>query len=96
MSDTHVRPTTSDYDEKTLVSDKCFYLTKLLAKIIRNMDFKHFTLETTPENYIKDVINLAFNFPGFAQAYREWCKNFRHRKDFYWKYEVETGFNDYQ
>jgi hypothetical protein len=39
---------------------------------------------------------FAYRIDGFAQAYKEWCRNFRHRKDLYWMYEVEPEFDAYQ
>jgi hypothetical protein len=72
------------------------YLARGLASMIRNMDFNLFTLKTDPENYIKTVMLFAYQVDGFAQAYKEWCRNFRHRKDLYWMYDVEPEFDEYQ
>jgi predicted CopG family antitoxin len=72
------------------------YLTTGLASMIRNMDFNLFSLKTDPESYIKTVTLFAYKVDGFAQAYKEWCRNFRHRKDLYWMYEVEPEFDEYK
>jgi hypothetical protein len=64
--------------------------------MIRNMDFRLFTLDTFPEDYVKEVIRLASNYEGFAQAYREWCRNYRHRKDLQYRYVVKMEFDDYR
>jgi hypothetical protein len=72
------------------------YLTRGLASMIRNLDFNLFSLKTDPESYIKTVTLFAYKVDGFAQAYKEWCRNFRHRKDLYWMYDVEPEFDGYQ
>jgi hypothetical protein len=92
----HTRPTKSDFNQNTLVNQYAFFLTKGQARMIRDMDFRLYSLEIEPEDYIQTCTKLAYEHNGFAQVYKEWCRNFRDRKDLYWMYEVELEFNDYQ
>jgi hypothetical protein len=90
------RPTNVEQDQAQLINTYSHYLTRGVAKMIRNMDFNLFTLKTDPNVYITTITKFAYEINGFAQAYKEWCRNFRHRKDLYWIYEVEPEFDNYQ
>jgi hypothetical protein len=90
------RPNNVKDNQEKLVNTYSHYLTRGLAKLIRDMNFNLFTLKTDPNSYIKTVTILAYKVDGFAQAYKEWSRNFRHRKDLYWIYEVEPEFDEYQ
>jgi hypothetical protein len=87
------RPTNTEQNQNKLVNKYSNYLTRGLASMIRNMDYNFFILKTEPESYIKTVTLFAYKIDGFAQAYKEWCRNFRHRKDLYWMYDVEPEWN---
>jgi hypothetical protein len=89
------RPTNTEQNQNKLVNSYSNYLTRGLAKLIRDMDFNFFTLKTQPEVYTRTVTTFAYQVNGFAQAYKEWYRNFRHRKDLYWMYNVEPEFDEY-
>jgi hypothetical protein len=90
------RSTNVKENQEKLVNTYSHYITRGLAKLIRDMDFNLFSLKTEPDSYIKTVTTLAYQVNGFAQTYKELCRNFRHRKDLYWMYEVELDFDEYQ
>jgi hypothetical protein len=49
----HTRPTKSDFNQNKLVNTYSHYLTRGLAKLIRDLDFRLYSLETEPKDYIE-------------------------------------------
>jgi hypothetical protein len=92
----HKRLTVSDYNAHDPINDYSKYLTRGLAKIIRDMDLKLFIRGSDVVEYVNTVTQLAYTHEGFAQAYRELCINFRFRKDLQWLNELEPEFDNYQ
>jgi hypothetical protein len=47
-------------------------------------------------DFICRIKELSDDHKEFAEAFREWCINYRHKKDLQWKYAVEREFDDYK